>query len=640
MPDDRSTILAQVTAILGGMHDLGLPMVMLQQTTAQLARQHQLTPSEQTTIALALQVPDLFGTLPSPMGNDFQHAQIEQVGDVVAGDKVVQHFYGGAPPANGAELVTAYLQRVIERTSDLHLYRMTKRTQTGHGQDVLPPLKLVDVYTNMVVDGDAVRLYERTRSAERARKIVQRIREQLPEAYAPDLVRIIDAQLDDATESAWRTRHPNEQLTWDTLEPDIPIQLALTRPPLAVEAIAQHPRLVVLGEPGYGKSTVLRYVALLLAQRALNPTAPLPIGWTDPVPVPIFCSLAVAGSGMREHAPDRARDTATLWQALHQQLEGISLQGVGLRDQLRSALNHGSVVLLLDGLDELSAAPEASGLSLRARMSRAIAALARELPRSVRIVVTCRVLPYQQPVQPDAPQNQWQLPPDDGWTTRTIQPFVGGQVRQFVQAWYTSAAQSPNPRYALAESTQRSDQLIADVQTARVQVLSQSPLLLTMLAIVHFNRADAILPANEAELYEECVTLLLERWEPVRTLDHPKPGLLEVMQLERTGKTLADIRSILHKVAFHAHNRPPDPSDGRGILRHSEVRGELALVLKTWQCSEIDHKADMFIQFLRENAALLHELDDDSFAFPHLTFQEFLAACQLADTGDLKRGVS
>jgi len=571
-------------------------------------------------------------------GINFQQAEIAQMGDPVARDKIVNQFFGGKPPPNGPALLHTYLDRIIENNSDLHLYRMTKSAKSGSGQDVLPPLKLADVYTNVVVDGADVPLFGRTRSAARARKLSGRVKQRSLDEVAPERVRVFAATLSDAVDAAWRTRHPTETLTFDTLEDDVPVEVALMRPPLALESIALHPRLVLLGEPGYGKSTILRYLALMLAHHQRDPAAPLPLGWQtdDPLPVPLFCSLAVAADGLRDSPASLTNDAKLLWAALQQQLEGIAEQGAGLRDHLRGAIDAGGVVLLLDGLDELSAAPDAHGLSLRARMSAAIAQLAREFIR-VSIVVTCRVLPYAAVADPAYPRNRWQLPPDGGWITRTIQPFARGQVRQFVQAWYTAASQHPQARYRLDEATQRSERLASDLENQRVQVLTRSPLLLTMLAILHYNRANAVLPTTEAELYEECVTLLLERWEPVRTLEHRKLGLLEELGLADTGKTLGDIRSILHKVAFDAHNRPPDPSDGRGMVRDTELEGELRKAFRIWKCDDVDGKITTFVRVLRENAALLHELDDDRYAFPHLTFQEFLAACQLADTGDLER---
>jgi formylglycine-generating enzyme required for sulfatase activity len=563
---------------------------------------------------------------------------INQHNETVAGDKIVNQFFAGKPPADGKALLTAYLARIVENNSDLHLYRMTKRAQSGSGQDLLPPLKLADVYTNVVVDGAPVRLYARTRPAPRAYKLSKRIKQRLLNDVAPEMVRVFEGELSTKVAEDWKQRHPGEILTWDRLEDNVPVGIFMSRPPLAIESIAIHPRLALLGEPGYGKSTLLRYLALMLAQYHLNPAAPLPLGWqqADPPPVPLFCSLAVAADGLRDVKPGVESDTKVLWNALHQQIEGVTGQGVGLRDYLRGALDAGGIVLLLDGLDEISASPDADGISLRARMSAAVANLGRQLPRGLPIVVTCRVLPYTQPSDPTYPRNVWQLPRDEGWTSRTIQPFARGQVCQFVRSWYIAASHH-TARYSPTERAARAERLIEDLERDRLRVLTRSPLLLTMLAILHYNRPNADLPTTEAALYEECITLLLERWEPVRTLNHPKLGLLEELGLAESGKTLDDIRSILHRIAFDAHNRPPDPSDGRGIIRDIEIVGELQKAFSTWKCEDIAGKITTFLRVLRENAALLHELDDERYAFPHLTFQEFLAACQLADTADLER---
>ena len=651
MSDDRQHQLARIAQRLRDMQtDEFATPADLRRYIAGIHERLLFSPAEQLHLATSIGDANLFQDANVAVGNitggDFTQKQqsggvdntgatINAMRDMVAGDKVVNQFFGGKAPADGQRLLTAYLHQIVKNTSDLHLYRMT-RAQSGSGQSLLPPIKLADVYTNVVVDGDAVRLGERTRPANRARKLSERIKNRTVDEYPPEQVRIFDAKLDDATAAAWRERHPHTEWTWEAIEDNVLIQLALHRPPLALEAIAHNPRLVLLGDPGYGKSTLLRYLALMLAQHQLGAASPLPLGWQERgAVVPLFCALAAVANGLHTSAADVRSDTRVLWQALEQQLEGLTTQGEGLRDYLRDALARGSVVVLLDGLDELSAVPDATGVSLRARMSAAIGQLGQDLPH-VPMVVTCRVLPYVQPIADEFPRNTWHLPPDWGWTTRIIQPFVLGQVRQFVQAWYTSAAESAQPRYTLAASTERATALLQELEQPRLRVLTSSPLLLTMLAILHYNSSTS-LPTTEAELYEHCVALLLERWEPVRTLEHPKPGLLEELGLAGSGKKLGDIRSILHTVAFEAHNRPPKPGDGRGIVRHRELVGELYTVFTTWRCEAIPAKVATFVRVLRENAALLHELDDDGYAFPHLTFQEFLAACELTDSGDLPR---
>jgi formylglycine-generating enzyme required for sulfatase activity len=204
-------------------------------------------------------------------------------------------------------------------------------------------------------------------------------------------------------------------------------------------------------------------------------------------------------------------------------------------------------------------------------------------------------------------------------------------VRQFVRSWYTAACHTPAAIYPPDEGRQRAASLLAQIQASeRLRSLTTAPLLLTMLAILHYNKATGELPRDRARLYDECVTLLLERWEPVRTPELTRPGLLERLEIDRLA-THEDLRAVMHTVAFAAHDRPPDPGDGRGFVRGSELEGEMSRLLRRLRCDRIAERLQEFEQALRDETGLLQEVGDDLYSFPHLTFQEFLAACALAD---------
>src|SRR6185436_18175923 len=99
--------------------------------------------------------------------------------------------------------------------------------------------------------------------------------------------------------------------------------------------------------------------------------------------------------------------------------------------------------------------------------------------------------------------------------------------------------------------------------------------------------------------------------------------------------TADDLRAVMHAVAFAAHDRPPDPGDGRGVLRGAELEGEMSRFLRRLRCDHVDERLGEFEQALRDETGLLQEIGDDAYMFPHLTFQEYLAACALADNPQL-----
>ncbi len=57
----------------------------------------------------------------------------------------------------------------------------------------------------------------------------------------------------------------------------------------------------------------------------------------------------------------------------------------------------------------------------------------------------------------------------------------------------------------------------------------------------------------------------------------------------------------------------------------------MSRLLRRLRCDRIAERLQEFEQALRDETGLLQEAGDDIYSFPHLTFQEFLAACALAD---------
>jgi predicted NACHT family NTPase len=266
--------------------------------------------------------------------------------------------------------------------------------------------------------------------------------------------------------------------------------------------------------------------------------------------VPILCPLGRVAATMSSRGIDA---TAALWHCFGDVLEGEQGLRGGLRDYLKPALRGGNVLLLCDGLDELPAG------GVREAVARAIRQLAAETRAAM--VVTCRSLPYQSP-------GIWQLPAEEGWAVATIQPLAFGQVRAFVRAWYSALAETDSELHP-SELAARITQLLSMLESLpRLRPLIRSPLLLTMIALLHYNNTEV--PRDQARLYEECLQLLLERWEPTRTPGLERPGLRQRIGAP-SGLEISQLRNVLHELAFQAYDRPrlsaPDlPGVSGGVL--------------------------------------------------------------------------
>ncbi|MEI7772865.1 MAG: NACHT domain-containing protein, partial [Chloroflexales bacterium] len=424
-----------------------------------------------------------------------------QIGDRIAHqfkatEQTIHLYFRAAVPADSAALLSDYLGKFAVECDRLRLQRIAGQRQTGGEQPAVPNLRLQDVYTSLTTDGPpVVRLRTRT-NAGRARLFLQRLDKagRAPDDVSPE--RVITVVFPGLSEKGGPGSGVEERMLrtvmahmgLDQVADETEISLQLQRPELAIEVIAQQRRLVLLGEPGSGKSTVLRYLGHLLAHRAAGADLRLR-GWADnDRPVPILLPLAqVAEQIARGAAPDKA-----LWQTLGQILDGPQELSAGLLSSLHAALRGEGVVLLCDGLDEISA--EGGECSPRTLVSQALQRLVAR--SSARVVITSRVLPYRE-------TSHWQLPADM-WAERTITPLAFGQVRTFVRSWFRGLAEAEvDPDLTQELARQQADDLIGQLEARpALMPLVASPLLLTMLTLLHDN--DRV-PENEVELYEQCV---------------------------------------------------------------------------------------------------------------------------------------
>ncbi len=343
----------------------------------------------------------------------------------------MQLFFGTPTPSEDkATLLAAYLTSMVSEWQQLRLGRLVEQPQTGCDQPTLPTLTLQAVYTGLTTTGEPVLLHERAYPAGSMRRLYGRLRARSAADVPPDQVR--DLTVDGCTPSddrvVGRLGTLRETRIDDDLPDETPLRLRITRPELATEAIRTTHRLVLVGEPGSGKSTVLRYLALLLAVRMQHPSAGLPLGWDGSfLPVPILCPLGAIAERLSPTIPA----SQALWQAIERALDDAQGSRAGLRIHLTDAIRRGGVLLLFDGLDELPT----SGDNPRQQVAQALAAFAVQTAPRTPIVITSRVKAYQ-----ESPAGQ--LPADEGWQVRQIHPLTFGQVQQFVQQWYAELAQT------------------------------------------------------------------------------------------------------------------------------------------------------------------------------------------------------
>ena len=418
-----------------------------------------------------------------------------------------------------------------------------------------------------------------------------------------------------------------------------------TRPLSALEAVVANRRLVLLGDPGGGKSTFVNYVAYSLALSALGggegasvaEESSLP-GWpeTERERLPIRVILRDFARWLPDPLPTRA-EPCHLWDFIEARLKAQKLDFVA--KPLCTALEQGRALLLLDGLDEVPTPAQRVFVrdAVRTFVDR------YDDPNRVtrnRVLITCRVLSYQLPADPDAPDLRL-----SSFPTFELAPFDADKVDGFIDAWYAELARTGVVRAQDAGGLAR--ELREAVRRPDLWRLASNPLLLTVMALVHTHTGR--LPDARALLYEDTVDILLWRWEQLKAGGGGAAPRLQQLLLE-AGRSEMDLKRVLAQLAYQAHTQVDDGTeDGEALADIGEFKLHKALAaLKDGDLNW----AGQVIETMKLRAGLLLERAPEVFTFPHRTFQEYLAgahlatqpgfaqqACKLAEAGAVWREV-
>jgi formylglycine-generating enzyme required for sulfatase activity len=501
---------------------------------------------------------------------------IAQSGGVAAGaggtatgrDHITNNYIQPAPGADAATLRSAYLHRLVGQTEGLALSGIDPAL--AHDREAL--LRLDAVYT---------------------------------------------ALLTASTEEKLAGKRPDTDLA------DRP-------PPLSALALLdREPRLVLLGDPGSGKSTFVSFVALCLAGEALGrkdvnlkvlrsplpeeeedfrPSRgkkgePKPQPWRHQALLPVRVVLRdFAATGLPE--PGEEATAEHLWDFLERDLRACGLREYmpHLKEEL---LTKGGLVLF-DGLDEV---PEAE--TRRRQILQAVESFCQSLEKG-RVLLTSRTYAYR--------NQEWKL---RGFAAGELAPFSRGQIRWFISRWYAQMAALG--RLPEEDARGRAVLLERAVFTGdRLLGLARRPLLLTLMASLHAWRGGS-LPERREELYANAVDLLLDVWEKQRVRFDargepmlPQPSLSEFLNVGRD-----KVRSVLEELAYECHGVQTGTTGTADLAEKDLVAGLLRVSRNPGT------RPGLLVEFLRDRAGLLEPRGVGVYTFPHRTFQEYLAACHL-----------
>jgi hypothetical protein len=344
------------------------------------------------------------------------------------------------------------------------------------------------------------------------------------------------------------------------------------------EVLAERPRVLIVGAPGSGKTTLIGYLAVKLAAGDGATELGLP-GRRVPL-VLVVRALARPALSVAEISAYLDADAPTL----------------------AAALEEGRAVVFLDGVDE---APPAQ----REKLVDSLDALAERFPQ-VPIVVTSRPAGSPGEVERELsflePYRLADLSEED--------------VSLFVDRWCLAAETSV--RTDLSEAKKAAEKAAEDLKRSiarsrPVQRIAANPLLASVLCTVHRFLGQRI-PEHRVTLYEKCTDALLYEWDRAKFPEGSAIGRLDAPAKRR----------LLMGVARRLHERH------EAELSEIEVVDEFALALPELGDSTTDPRE--LAAEIRDRSGLLVERRPGHFAFSHLTFQEYLVALDVVRSGEIE----
>lgn len=343
-----------------------------------------------------------------------------------------------------------------------------------------------------------------------------------------------------------------------------------------LQLMARSDRVVILGDPGAGKTTAARYVSQAYAKNKHQR-------------VPFTVTL-------RKFAEDgHIKQSVVAW--IEKECE-TKYQGRPPKHAVDYLLASGRSLVIFDGLDELLDPTDRREVTSRVEL------FMNKYP-SAQAMVTSRRVGYEQA----------RLDPDT-FETYSLGAFRDEDVAEYVRKWFDVVGGLQGDELArecksfLAESRELPD-------------LTRNPLMLALICILY--KGQGYIPRNRSEVYEQCANLLFKKWDSGRHI-----------HVELRAKSQVD--SAIKHLAYWMLTDPDGTEAVTEAALVAEVSSYLKRAFE--DADEREAAAKEFVDFCTGRAWVFSDAGTTAngarlFRFTHRTFMEYFAAYQLNRLHDI-----
>jgi hypothetical protein len=345
-------------------------------------------------------------------------------------------------------------------------------------------------------------------------------------------------------------------------------------------ALGDRRLMLIRSEAGGGKSTLLRWLAVTAARGSFADELSALNGC-----VPFLIKLR-SHAGRPLPRPEEYLDDVA-----------GNLSGIMPRGWVHRQLLSGQAILLVDGVDEIVP-------SQRQAVRQWLAEIVDQFP-TVRIVVTSR---------PAAAAVGWLRA--EGFGAAFLEQLSPADLRALVRHWHQAMRDCADLPCTPDRLPAYEAKLMARLESApHLRTLAATPLLAAMLCSINLDREA--LPRDRMGLYAAALDILLETRDTKRNVPSA-----QTIPMEREQK----IR-ILQDLACHLS------TSSRVELPRSTV--ERLIADRLTAMPQVHATATAVLEMLLQRSGVIREPVPGQIDFVHRTVQEYLAAKQAADLGDM-----
>lgn len=344
--------------------------------------------------------------------------------------------------------------------------------------------------------------------------------------------------------------------------------------------------LNVLGAPGSGKSTFLRrlgYEAMLASPH-----------WDDSFSTSIPCNYFHSRIPVLIELRRFRNEPIDLMMAICNEFDTCGFPEC--KSFVETALTHGRMLILLDGLDEV---PDSRLTALITHCEQFVDRWGKEEAGN-RFVTSCRTARYK---------NYFRR-----FTDTVIADFCDSQIRWFASRWFSSDDD------IRAGTSERFCTLLIHPDQAPTLELARTPLLLTFLCLTYGYCQE--LPSVRAMLYRRALDILLREWAAERRVHQERvyADLSVDLELDMLAEMAADL---------FRHDR--------FFFRRDDATGYIRKFMNKQLKAPKSLDADLILHAIEVQQGLIVQRASDVYSFSHLTIQEYLTARELFDRGPTAR---